>query len=143
MIKRERHTEHAFAVIFTPDKSTVITSAQDESVKFSHFHDCHVTRHETGFAVTLSVSRDGKRLIGAMRDEGVVRVWNMDQSEGEGVVLDIEGCPQGITCMDLGNEEEVVIGLKDMSIKVLDLGSRACRLTLKGVILKIICSYLF
>ncbi|XP_063968822.1 NACHT domain- and WD repeat-containing protein 1-like [Lytechinus pictus] len=132
MIKRERHSGHAVVVKFTPDDSTVITSGQEGSVKFSSFYDCHVTRREAGFTSKLIFSRDGKNLIGGFKEEGRLRVWKLDQSTEEGGdVFDLEGHEKGILWLAVGQDNEVVSASQDKMIKVWDLDTKSCRLTLK------------
>ena len=133
MIKRERHTDHAFVVRFTPDGSTVITSGPEGSVKFSSFCDCHVSRREEGYISKLVYSRDGKKMIGAFKEEGRLRVWDMNQStEGGGDVFDLEGHEKGILWLVVGKDNEVVSASQDKMIKVWNVDTKSCRLTLTG-----------
>eukprot|EP00057_Strongylocentrotus_purpuratus_P006352 XP_011660826.1 PREDICTED: NACHT and WD repeat domain-containing protein 1-like [Strongylocentrotus purpuratus] len=131
VIKRERHNDHAFVVRFTPDGSTIITSGPEGSVKFSSFYDCHVSRREEGYISKLVFSRDGKKMIGAFKEEGRLRVWDMNKStDGGGDVFDLEGHEKGILWLVVGKDSEVVSASQDNMIKVWNMDTKTCRLTL-------------
>ncbi|XP_030829656.1 uncharacterized protein LOC580917 [Strongylocentrotus purpuratus] len=131
VIKRERHNDHAFVVRFTPDGSTIITSGPEGSVKFSSFYDCHVSRREEGYISKLVFSRDGKKMIGAFKEEGRLRVWDMNKSmDGGGDVFDLEGHEKGILWLVVGKDSEVVSASQDKMIKVWNVDTKTCRLTL-------------
>ncbi|XP_054750626.2 NACHT domain- and WD repeat-containing protein 1-like isoform X1 [Lytechinus pictus] len=132
VIKRERHKEHAFGLVFGPDKSTVITSGQEGTVKFSRFSDCQVIRQESGFAYTLLISSDGKKLIGGMVDEGVVRVWDVVQSEDRNSSFDLEGHDKDVLCIIQGHDDEIITGSLDTTVKLWSLESKSCLKTLEG-----------
>ncbi|XP_071493290.1 NACHT domain- and WD repeat-containing protein 1-like [Diadema antillarum] len=132
VMKRERHNGHAYGLNLAPDKSTAVTSGKEDSVKFWNFSSCEVFRQEVGFVYTFLISRDGRKLIGGLKEEGVVRVWDLDQTGQSDLPFDLQEHKKGILCMALGRDDEVVTGSKDMMVKVLKLGDKSCRLTLEG-----------
>ena len=84
-----------------------------------------------GFIFCFLMTRDHKKLIGAFKEKGVVRIWDISQSDGKGA-YDLEGHQKGIVSMDLGHDDEVITGSKDMTLKVWKMDDRSCRMTLKG-----------
>lgn len=73
----EGHTDVVTGVVFTPDGTTIVSAALDDTLRFWHRADHHLIRTVTAHAeglVALAVTPDGTQLISAGGD-GQVQIW--------------------------------------------------------------------
>ena len=135
-----------YAIAMTPDRQMMVSGGNDRIITVRNLGNGRIIRTftgHTGSIYALCLSPDGKTLVSGGRDT-TLKIWNLNtignykpisptsRVIGDGLIDTITGHSESINCVAFTpNQQILVSGSEDNSIKLWDLATGECLATLE------------